>query len=171
MPLRYFDTISPTDWSVKDIFEAIQKQHPEKKRAYHGIATKKELEELKNHAKQSYRESAEKLLKQFKLPPPQDSTMNQQSISSSVQSAASIINNVNSINQVVQQTINQEGVERSRIPAKRSLSELEGVSNSPFDHTITAVANTQSSSADKDDDFDDLLFSVADQGERDDDSM
>ncbi|KAL9539415.1 hypothetical protein MBANPS3_010269 [Mucor bainieri] len=130
MPLQYFETTSPNNWELKDIFEAIQKEYPDKERAYHGLSMKKELEQLKTHSKQSFRERAQSLLQQFKLPSidPKRSPPIQHESSSSIQFAKSVINNAHTINQAAQQTIYQKG-SRSVIPTKRPYSEDNNVSS------------------------------------------
>lgn len=129
----------------------MQRKHPDKNRAYHGLAIKKELEQLKTHSKQSFRERAENLLKQFKLPPPQDSTIDQQSSSTSVQLANSITNNAHTINQAAQQTIYQEGLQKLTIPAKRPYNELENVySDDPENNDLDDLISFTDPRDDKD---------------------
>jgi|GEM_PF-6366585 len=152
MPLHYFETTSPGDWRIKDIFEAIQKKYPDKERSYHGLATKKELENLKTHPKQSFRERAQSLLEDFKIPP-----SDQESITSSIQLANTIVNKAQTINQATHQTIQQNVSENSVHPRKRLRSELENVPVSSNDC--------------EDDDLDDLFPSATDQDDKDDDSM
>ncbi|KAK4519804.1 uncharacterized protein ATC70_010046 [Mucor velutinosus] len=92
------------------------------------------------------------LLEDFKRPP-----SDQESITSSIQLANTIVNKAQTINQATHQTIQQNVSENSVYPRKRLRSELENVPVSSNDC--------------EDDGVDDLFPSATDQDDKDDDSI